>query len=52
MKKIRKMLLSRFFGCGMLENKGFAIISSGFYLDFFKKFGSYTRRRGIVLGVP
>lgn len=28
------MHLSRFFDCGMLENKGFVIMTSGFCLDF------------------
>ena len=51
MKKIRKMPLSRFFDCGMLENKGFAIISSGFRLDFFKVWKLY-KKKGIVLSVP
>lgn len=36
MEKIRKMLLSRFFNCGMLENKGFVIALSGFCLDFLQ----------------
>ena len=30
------MLLSRFFDYGMLENKGFVIITSGVCLDFYK----------------
>lgn len=31
------MHLSRFFDCGMLENKGFVIMASGFCLDFLYK---------------
>lgn len=29
------MHLSRFFDCGVLENKGFVVMTSGLCLDFF-----------------
>lgn len=52
MKKIRKMILSRFFDCGMLENKGVCDYIQWILSRFLQKCGSYKRERGIVLDVP